>query len=195
MSSPSPQFVVNNYHTQLNAAVFNITPSPKSGNHSIVGIFGVAVSVLLTALQLKYQERTDSPFHDHPKAMAIAIASLLIFCLGCDMEQYLNSSHRLSTFATIFRHVLRLFGFISLASLASVIFSTSTSSVPSLIVYLIFPWFFSARFVLHWIQNRNLDGNRGANNLYNLRPHFVFSHYSDYIDTLPVYTIASAIPV
>lgn len=161
----------------------------------------LGASVLLTSLQLKYQARTDSPFQDHPKAMAIAIASLLIFCLGCDVEQYFSSTQRFSTSATVFHHVLRLLGFISLASLASVIFSTSTSSVPSLIVYLIFPWFFSARFVLHWLQNKpsHENENRGAYNFHNLRPHlhytFPFSHYSDHIDSLPVYYIASANPL
>ena len=194
MPSPSQQFIVNNFHTQHNVAFFNITTlrARESGSHAIVGIFGIAASLLLTALQLKYQSRTDSPFQDHPKAMAIAIASLLLLCLGCDVEQCFSTNRHFSTTAIIIHHVLRLLGFISLAALASVIFSTSTSSVPSLIIYLIFPWFFSARFVLHWIRKKNLHANRGSNNLH---PHFASDYYFDDIDTLPVYHIASAIPV
>ncbi|KAK1353410.1 hypothetical protein POM88_052551 [Heracleum sosnowskyi] len=192
MSSPSHQFTINNCSTQYNFAVINITslPARQNGSHAIVDIFGITVSVLLTALQLKYQARTDSPFQDHPKAMAISIASLLIFCLGCDVEQYLSTAS--STSATRIHHVLRLFGFISLASLASVIFSTSTSPTSSFIVYLIFPWFFFARFVLHWIRYKNLRRSQGAYNFYNLRPHFAFRHYFNNIDTLPVYHVASA---
>ncbi|KAK1353408.1 hypothetical protein POM88_052543 [Heracleum sosnowskyi] len=181
---------MSNCSTQFNVAFINITPlqGRENGNHSIVGIFGIAVSVLLTALQLKYQSETDSPFQDHPKAMVIAIASLLIFCLGCDVEQYFGFTYRSSTLATLLHHVLRLLGFVSLASLAYVIFSTSTSSAPSIIVFLIFPWFFIARFVLHWVQNRNLHGSRGASNFRNLNQHFALK----YIDTLPRYHVVSA---
>ena len=189
MPSPSHQFIVNYFPTQLNVAFFNITPlrARENGNRAIVGIFGIAASVLLTALQLKYQARTDSPFQDHPKAMTIATASLLMFCFGCYVEQYLSSTRRSSTFAALLHHVVILLGFISLASLASVIFSTSTSSISSLIVYLIFPCFFSARFVFHWIRYRNLHGNRGTYNAPN--------RYFNYIDTLPVYHIRSPNPV
>ncbi|WOH16330.1 hypothetical protein DCAR_0935881 [Daucus carota subsp. sativus] len=170
MSSPAPQFIFSNYSTQLNVAFINITPSQarENGNHAIVGIFGIALSVLLTALQLKYQAGTDSAFQDHPIAMAIAIASFLLFCLVCDLEQYFGSTRRNSAFAIVLHHLLRLLGFLSLASLASVIFSTSTSSTSSLIFYLIFLCFFAVRSGLHWIQNRKLDRNRGACNFHNL---------------------------
>ncbi|KAK1403060.1 hypothetical protein POM88_002665 [Heracleum sosnowskyi] len=191
MSSPSHQFVFSNYSTQVNVALINFTPlrAQENGNHAIVGIFGIAVTVLLTALQLKYQ--TDSPFHDHPKAMALAIASFLIFCLACDVEQYFRTSHRYSSFAELLKHVLRLMGFMSLASLASVVFSTSTSSTASFIVYTVFPWFFSVSLILFWIQKRKLHRNRGVGHFNNLSPHIVYTdHYSySYIDTLPVYRV------
>ena len=169
MSSPAQEFIFSNYSTQLNVAFINITPlqARENGNHAIVGIFGIAVSVL-TALQLKYQARTDSAFQDHPIAMAIAIASFLLFCLVCDLEQYFGSTRRNSAFAIVLHHLLRLLGFLSLASLASVIFSSSTSSTSSLIFYMIFLCFFAVRSVLHWIQNRKLDRNRGACNFHSL---------------------------
>ncbi|KAK1403041.1 hypothetical protein POM88_002646 [Heracleum sosnowskyi] len=87
MSSPPPppprEFIFSNYSTQLNVAFINITPlrAPENKNHAIVGILGIAVSVLLSALQLKYQGGTNSPFQDHPKAMVISISSFIIFCL------------------------------------------------------------------------------------------------------------------
>lgn len=178
MSYPSRQYLtINDCSTQFNIAVTNITPLParQNGSHAIVGIFRITVSVLLASLQLKYQVRTDSPFQDHPISMAIAIASLLIFCLGCDLEQYLVKTNCSSTFATLTHYVLRLFGFISLASLASVIFSTSSTS--SLVVYLIFAWFFCARLMLqYWMKSKNVHRSEGAYNFYNLRPHVAFSH-------------------
>lgn len=197
MCSPSHQFIVNNFPTQLIVPFLKITPlqAEKMATMLSVGIFWITASVLLTALQLKYQAKTDSPFQDHPKAMVFAIACLLIFCLGCDAEQYLCSPRRSSTFATLLHHAVRLLGFISLASLATVIFLTSTSSIPLLIIYMIFPWFFSARFVFHWIQYRNLQGNRGTKNIYDLHPQFALNSYFDYMDTLPVYHIPSASPV
>ncbi|KAK1353414.1 hypothetical protein POM88_052549 [Heracleum sosnowskyi] len=190
----SHQFIVNNSNAQFNVAFINMTPLPaiERGNHGIVSIFGITVSVLLTALQLKYQARSDSPFQDHPKAMAIAISSLLIFCMGCDLEQIFVSPRRFSTSATMLHHVLRLLGFTSLASLAYIIFSTSSSSIPLLIVFLIFTWFFLTRFVLHWLQNNNLHGGRGANNLCTSHPHFAFNQNLDYIDSLPINHTAPA---
>uniref|UniRef100_A0A175YKI7 Uncharacterized protein n=1 Tax=Daucus carota subsp. sativus TaxID=79200 RepID=A0A175YKI7_DAUCS len=192
--SPPHQFIFTNYSMQLNVAFINIAPTRarENYNHAIVGILGIAVTVLLSALQLKYQAGTDSAFQDHPRAMVFAIASFLVFCLVCDLEQYFRSTHNSAAFATVLHQILRLFGFISLASLAFVIFSPSTSSRTSLIVYLIFPGFFSARLVLHWIQNRKLRGNRGACNFHNSDPHFVDSDYLSYIDTLPVYHRAPA---
>ncbi|KAK1353417.1 hypothetical protein POM88_052552 [Heracleum sosnowskyi] len=181
-------------NAQFNVAFINMTPLPaiERGNHGIVSIFGITVSVLLTALQLKYQARSDSPFQDHPKAMAIAISSLLIFCMGCDLEQIFVSPRRFSTSATMLHHVLRLLGFTSLASLAYIIFSTSSSSIPLLIVFLIFTWFFLTRFVLHWLQNNNLHGGRGANHLCTSHPHFAFNQNLDYIDSLPINHTAPA---
>ncbi|KAK1403051.1 hypothetical protein POM88_002656 [Heracleum sosnowskyi] len=195
MSSPSHQFIFNNYDAQYNVAFINVIPlqQRENGNHAIVGIFGISVTVLLTALQLKYQAAgTNSPFEDYPEAMAIAIASFIIFCLVYEMEQYFHITRRHSTFATLLQHVLRLLAFISLASLASVIFSTSSISTKSLIVYLMFPCFFSARLVLQWIQNRTLHDNTEAYSFQNLHPRFIFSNYFDSIDTLPVYRSASA---
>ncbi|KAK1403039.1 hypothetical protein POM88_002644 [Heracleum sosnowskyi] len=138
------QVILRNFCERIEAAAINTRAiqSRGNGNHAIVGIIGLAVSVLLAALQLKYQSSTSSPFHDHPKPMAMAITSFLLFCLGCDMEQiYFRTTSRASTFGTLLHHLVRLMAFISLASLTFVIFSTSTLS---LVVYLIFPLLFSA---------------------------------------------------
>ena len=129
MSSFWRRVISRNFSAQIESAGINTITieSRENGNLDIFGIIGIADSVLLAALQLKYQSTTSSPFHDHPIAMVIAIASFLIFCLGYDMEQiHSRTTSHASTSGTLLHHLVRMTGFISLASLTLVIFSSST---------------------------------------------------------------------
>lgn len=117
-------------------------------------IIGSAATLLLAALELQHQASTGTSFQDYPKTMATAVASFLVFCMGCIIEQnYMRTTHHSSTFATLLHHFVRLMGYISLASLASVFFSTFTSSnMLSIVVYLIFSLLFLADWMFRWIR-------------------------------------------
>ncbi|WOG88474.1 hypothetical protein DCAR_0207709 [Daucus carota subsp. sativus] len=131
---------------------------------------GITISVLLDALQIKYQTHSASPFHTHPKAMAIALSTLLIYCFGCDLEDYFSCICHFSSRQTlVYITVLRSLGFISVASFASVVFSTSLMS--SVILYLIFAIFFAARLVVSWTQYKTLLENRGDYTYSNMHTH------------------------
>ncbi|KAK1403043.1 hypothetical protein POM88_002648 [Heracleum sosnowskyi] len=197
MSFPSQQFMFSNHSTQLNVAFINIEhlPKRKNGNDAVVGIFGLAVSVLLLALQLKYHGSTNSPFQDHPKAMAIAIASCLIFCLGCDVQQYVQETLCSSTFETIFHHILRVLAFISLASLASIIFSASTISTTSVIVYLIFPCFFSASLPITFSPKSAISDESSSSNLIETPLNWLHIYLIHFLACVPqLYTAKVACP-
>lgn len=158
-------------------------------------IIGLAVTSLLSVLQLKFQSSTVSPFKKHPLLMAIAIASLLIYCFGCDLKHHINSCHRSLTWETLVHNVLRLFAFISLASFVTIIFSTrSKSSIQHVSIYLIFGLFFTARLILQCIQSRTSPPDREGNSLNNSqrRVNFPFRNAFGQIDTLPVYRTPSA---
>ncbi|WOH16341.1 hypothetical protein DCAR_0935892 [Daucus carota subsp. sativus] len=161
MSSFLPQFILSYYTLVHNAFIIRppLQPRVYDDTHSILARIGVAVSVLIAALKLKYQSTRGSPFQDHPKTMAIAIASFLASCLACKI---FNSCTSLSsTFRALLHHIVRLMGLISLASLSSVIFSTSTSSImPSLVVYTMFSLSFLAMLMLQGILGQNIPRNR-----------------------------------
>lgn len=156
MASPSDQ--------HFNVAFIVIEPK-TSGYHynsmiqrdTSLAIVGIVVSVLVSLLQIKYQsaDSASSPFHTHPTTMSIAISTFLIYCLGSDSQPYITSSSRFSTRqATIYLYTItmRLLIFISVASFASVVFSTHSNS-SSVMVYLLFAILFSARLLLKFLRN------------------------------------------
>lgn len=193
MASTSPHFTFNNLSRQLNVAFILVKPKTRYYNsimqqNTTMAIIAITISSLLNALQIKYQPPSASPFQAHPITMTIAISSLLIYCFGCDSEHYFSSICGFSWRRTlIYINILRSLGFISVASFASIIFSSSAMS--SMIIYLIFALFFSARLIVSWIQNKTLLENRGGYSYSDMQTHinvpsiYVFCHHRD---NLPV---------
>lgn len=192
-TSTSPHYMFNNLSSQLNVAFILVKPKTRYYNsimqqNTTMAIIAITVSSLLNALQIKFQPPSASPFQSHPKTMTVAISSLLMYCFGCDSEHYISSICHFSKRPTqIYINILRSLGFISVASFASIIFSTSFTI--SVLVYLIFALFFSARLVVSWIQNKTLLENRGGHSYSDMQTHInVPSMYffCDHRDNLPV---------
>lgn len=157
---------ISRYYTPIKDAFIDKTrlQERESNAKTYFRIISSAATVLLAALELQHQAGNGSSFHNHPKTMAIAIASYLVFCMGCIIEQnYLRTTRRSSTSATLLYHSVRLMGYITVASLASVFFWTSTSSNLSLVVvYIIFSLLFSANWMLKWIRYKCSHRNRDS---------------------------------
>lgn len=142
MPSPADQFIVINFRfpIQLSVAVFKINTltSSRNGNHAHCWHFRNSCICSPHCLATQVSSKNWFFIPRSPESHGLAIASLLTFCLGCDSDQYLSSTNRSSTLATLLHHVLAWFQFISFFSLCHFLNIHNLNS--SLIVYLIFPW-------------------------------------------------------
>ncbi|KAL3497525.1 hypothetical protein ACH5RR_040257 [Cinchona calisaya] len=93
-------------------------PTSKS-RHSILTF---TAAVLVKFLELKYQNKNESPFETHPKTMYFAIASALLYCFAYDAKSRFSCS-------LFFKCCMGFFGPLSLASLSSVLFPSSLCPV------------------------------------------------------------------
>ncbi|KAL3497529.1 hypothetical protein ACH5RR_040261 [Cinchona calisaya] len=113
-------------------------------SYSSHSIFTFIAEVLVNFLQLKYQNKNDSPFETHPKTMYFAITSLLLYCLAYDAK---------SRFSCNFfsKCCMGFFGSLSLASLLSVLFPRPLCPVLFLLSILCsFNGFPCSEFVIFW---------------------------------------------
>ncbi|KAL3497532.1 hypothetical protein ACH5RR_040264 [Cinchona calisaya] len=83
-------------------------------------VFAFLVSALLNFLQIKYQGKAESPFETHPKAMFVAILTLLLYCLSYDAKLRFSTTHQNVSFVNI---SMAIFGPLSVAALSSVLFT------------------------------------------------------------------------
>lgn len=163
-ASPSTSISFNNLSIHINVSITVIQPE-SANNNSLVqknttfAVVGITVSSLLNVVQIKYQQQAASPFQTHPRTMTIAVSSLLLYCFGCDLENYVDSISHFSTWQLlVYESTLRFLAFSSAASFASIVFSTNSTS--SVIVYMIFGLGFSARLIVMWIRNMKFSRNR-----------------------------------
>ncbi|KAL3532452.1 hypothetical protein ACH5RR_005973 [Cinchona calisaya] len=90
--------------------------------------FAFTIIVILSFLQVKYQGKDKTPFESHPRTIAVASTSLLIYCLAYGIEQRL-SSNRLYQIPRSVTNAIRccmlLAGSLSLAATSSFLFPDS----------------------------------------------------------------------
>ncbi|KAI8546643.1 hypothetical protein RHMOL_Rhmol07G0135500 [Rhododendron molle] len=102
----------------------HILPSTSSCH----GVLAFVIPVLLSLIQLKYQGNQTSPFATHPKSTGFAVVSLLLYCLAYDAEARAISSvpsRPRPTYSWIPARAMAVFGSLSMASLASILFPDS----------------------------------------------------------------------
>lgn len=109
----------NHHHQQQ-----QILPSTSSHH----GVLAFIIPVLINLIQLKYQGNQTSPFATHPKSTGFAVVSLLLYCLAHDAEARAISSvpsRPRPTYSWIPARAMAVFGSLSMASLASILFPDS----------------------------------------------------------------------
>lgn len=125
----------------LNLTVINITYNFSQHHHhhrhrqqilpstsSCHGVLAFIIPVLISLIQLKYQGNQTSPFATHPKSTGFAVISLLLFCSAHDAKARAISSvpsRPQPTYSWIPARAMAVFGTLSMASLASILFPDS----------------------------------------------------------------------
>ncbi|KAL3497521.1 hypothetical protein ACH5RR_040253 [Cinchona calisaya] len=84
----------------------------SSSRHSVLTFIA---AVLVNFLQLKYQNKNETPFETHPKTMYFAVTTLLLYCLAYDAKSRFSCN-------LFFKCCTGFFGPLTLASLSSVLF-------------------------------------------------------------------------
>ncbi|KAK1371417.1 hypothetical protein POM88_037509 [Heracleum sosnowskyi] len=134
---------------------------------ALIAVTGIAVTFLLNVLQIMYQSPA-SRLHTNPQIMLIGTSTYLLYCFGCYLEHYINSNFRSSTWPTlVYTNAISFLGFVSMASFASMIFSTSYANLA--FVYLLLAVFFSGKLVLSLIRNGGSFTMRRSNSYSNLQ--------------------------
>ncbi|XAR54929.1 hypothetical protein NMG60_11030267 [Bertholletia excelsa] len=141
---------------------FYFTPErrcPPPSRHTIIPLL---VPVLINFLQLQSQGNSVSPFENHQITMWVAVASLLLYCFFSDGQQRSSSSdHILPVHAGPVHRATVVFGSVSSAALASVLFPGSIRPV-LFVVYALFlagelmDW--RVQVLRNWFRQR-LNGN------------------------------------
>lgn len=155
----------------------------------MAAVIRIVVNFLLNILQILYQSKSASPLPTHPNVMVIAVSSYLLYCFGFYLKRHISSTFPFSTWPAlvIYTNVMRFLGFVSMASLASIIFSTSSTSL--VVIYLLLALLFAGKSVLSWIRNRYIFQMRRSNSYSNLQVHVdvpgIHAFSSD-VHTLPV---------
>ncbi|KAL3499721.1 hypothetical protein ACH5RR_038814 [Cinchona calisaya] len=101
--------------------------------------FAFTIIAILGFLQVKYQGKDKTPFDSHPRTIAVANTSLLIYCLAYGIEQRLSSNRRCQiprSVSNAIRWCVLLTGPLSLAATASFLFPDSVRPV-LFVIYII----------------------------------------------------------
>ena len=94
---------------------------------SLHTVISFAISVLLNFLLLKYQGKNESPFDTNPKTVSFGVSCLLLYCFTNECAQRISSGRGLGRFACAIHRCVLLFGCLSVASLASLLYSDSAT--------------------------------------------------------------------
>ncbi|KAL3499654.1 hypothetical protein ACH5RR_038747 [Cinchona calisaya] len=113
--------VLFNYTTMNNTVTHYDIPQPQDTLSRSQAIFVLIVTVLLNFLQLKYQGKDQSPFETHPKIALLAVVSLILYCILCNAKLRISGNHP-NYIHCLVKNSMVFFGFLSLASLSSVLF-------------------------------------------------------------------------
>ncbi|WOG98956.1 hypothetical protein DCAR_0418302 [Daucus carota subsp. sativus] len=142
--SQSNSIIFNNLSGQFSIVYASMTPdyisySPLQHQQATLAF---VISALLNILQLK----SHSPFDTHPKLMKMAVIFFFLYGFGCIVESRITVS-TLARYYCIIQQTIRLVGYFSLATLASILFC-SDSVWP--LLFLVFA-FFVMGMLWHWL--------------------------------------------
>lgn len=90
-------------------------------------IFSFAIPILLNFLVLKYQNLDKAPFQTRPKTVLLGILSLLLYCFSYDYLQRIRMRRGPSVLANVLHRCILFFGYMVIATLASLLFHDSAS--------------------------------------------------------------------
>ncbi|KAB1203420.1 hypothetical protein CJ030_MR8G000578 [Morella rubra] len=141
-------------HAQLPFNVtFNILrcnfqqPQMLTSNPLRHAILVFIIPILINFIELKFEGKPYSPFETHPITTMVAVTSLLVYCLAYGADLTFSPGQRPSSrCALVLRSLIGLFGSLSLASLASILFPASLQSVPYIV------------YISLWIGDHELRG-------------------------------------
>ena len=94
----------------------------STSRNSILPLLSLILPLLLDLINLKFQKEADSVFYAHPITIKVAITGLLVFALAFGIDFTFHSSHLSPTCAALLRTTMVFSGYLSLASLASLLF-------------------------------------------------------------------------
>lgn len=84
-------------------------------------VYAFLITTLLGLLQLKHQNKKDSPFETHPINMRAFFVTLCIYCFALAAKTMVTSTNNF--YSTIFGHFSLIFGSLSSISLAAIFLS------------------------------------------------------------------------
>ncbi|KAA8522201.1 hypothetical protein F0562_012874 [Nyssa sinensis] len=143
---------------QFNVAFINARCYISQEQHAPTSrdaILAFIVPVLLNLIELKYQGKDDSAFEAYPKTMCFAVTCLLMDCLAYYVVLRFSSSHPTPTYARAVHCSMVLFGSLTMASLASILFPDPVRPVLYVLCILL-----SAGELLEWIHRRLMAHHR-----------------------------------
>uniref|UniRef100_A0A6N2JZS7 Uncharacterized protein n=1 Tax=Salix viminalis TaxID=40686 RepID=A0A6N2JZS7_SALVM len=108
--------------------------------NSTHAIFTFIMPVLLCFLQLMYQGKDYSPFDTHPITMWIALTCVLAYCVIYGVEKSCTKYFQSPVYASAVRGGAMLFGSLSVASLASILFPDCMQPILYLLCTLFSLW-------------------------------------------------------
>lgn len=140
---PQFSFVFLNLHIIFNSYIFQVREIENFQLH--YNVISSAISMLLNFVILKYQGKTVSPFETYQKTVFFGVTSLLVYCfayhfLKTTIDHPINRMyHRCGV----------LFGYLSIASLASLLYPDSATPLIFLLCTMI-----SAPDLVIWVFRR-----------------------------------------
>lgn len=106
---------------------FYFLQAPGMATFYPLTIFSFVLPILLNFLVLKYQNQDKSPFQTRPKTVLLGILSLILYCFCYDYLQRIRMHGRPAVLAHVFHHCVLFFGYLAMATLASLLLPDSAS--------------------------------------------------------------------
>ncbi|KAJ9680212.1 hypothetical protein PVL29_019500 [Vitis rotundifolia] len=94
----------------------------STASNSILALLTFILPVLLVLIDFKFKNEPTSVFQTHPITIKVAVANLLAFALAFGIEFTFHPCYLSTTCAALLRTTILFCGFLSVASLASLLF-------------------------------------------------------------------------
>ena len=91
-------------------------------SNPILALLTFILPVLLVLIHFEFKNEPTSVFQAHPITIKVAVANLLVFALAFGVESTFHPSYLSTTCAALLRTTILFCGFLSVASLASLLF-------------------------------------------------------------------------